>query len=368
MSCQWPWPSAFAGATVLRPYSENLRAREMQRRGLILLAVATLVLVVLAVVAIAGGDRTVSRAAPGEAALPALAGKLGEVASVGVKRTALELTFVRDGDGWLVAEKANYPAAAGKVRQIVLGMADMAFVEPKTQKVDFYPRLEVDDPGKGKSTLVTLKDKSGATLAELIVGKRRYDRLGAGNDGVYIRKPGDAQAWLARGSLEFSDQLSSWLDRRILDLPEKRIAKVTLTQPDGAKLVLTRPSPDAKFTVEDAPTDAKSKSETAMRQPVTALEALDLDDVKPAADMPLPDKDVFTASFVTFDGLTVDVRLFDRDDLHWIAVSAAGSGAAETEAKEIEAKVGRWAYAVPSYKATALKTKLADLLEPAKGS
>ena len=168
--------------------------------------------------------------------------------------------------------------------------------------------------------------------------------------------------------MEFSDQLSSWLDRRILDLPERRIAKVTLTQPDGAKLVLTRPSPDAKFTVEDAPTDAKSKSETAMRQPVTALEALDLDDVKPAADMPLPDKDVFTASFVTFEGLTVDVRLFDRDDLHWIAVSAVGTGAAEAEAKEIEAKVGRWAYAVPSYKATALKTKLADLLEPAKGS
>src|SRR3984893_14204215 len=197
----------------------------MQRRGLILLAAATLVLVALAVVAIATGDRTVSRAAPGAAALPALAGNLGEVASVGLKRSGLELTFVRDGDGWLVVEKGNYPAAAGKVRQIVLGMADLALVEPKTQKADLYPRLEVDDPGKGKSTVVALKDKSGAALAEMIIGKRRYDRLGAGNDGVYIRKPGDTQAWLARGSLEFSDQLSSWLDRRVLDLPQKRRAK-----------------------------------------------------------------------------------------------------------------------------------------------
>src|SRR5207253_4243403 len=205
----------------------------MQPRGLILLAAATLVLVALAVAALATGDRTVSRAAPGETALPVLAGKLDQVALVGLKRSALELTFVRDGDGWLVAEKGNYPAAAGKVRQIVLGMADLAFVEPKTQKADLYPRLELDDPGKAKSTLVTLKDKSGAVLAELIIGKRRFDRLGAGNDGIYIRKPSDAQAWLARGSLEFSDQLASWLDRRVLDLPEKRIAKVTLTQPDG---------------------------------------------------------------------------------------------------------------------------------------
>jgi hypothetical protein len=339
----------------------------MQKRGLILLATATLVLVALALVAVATGDRTVSHAAPGEAALPGLAGKLGEAASVVVKRSGLELTFVRDGDGWLVVEKGNYPAA-GKVRQIVLGMADLALVEPKTQKADLYPRLEVDDPGKGKSTLVTLKDKSGAALAELIIGKRRFDRLGAGNDGIYIRKPGDAQAWLARGSLEFSDQLASWLDRRVLDLPEKRIAKVTLTQPDGARLVITRPSPDAQFAVEEAPDDVKFKSETATRQPAMALETLDLDDVKPAADMPMPDKDVFIASFVTFDGLTVDVRLFDRDSMHWIAVSATGTGSAEAEAKEIDGKAGRWIYAVPSYKAAALKTKLSDLLEPAKGS
>ena len=116
----------------------------MQKRGLILLATATLVLVALALVAVATGDRTVSHAAPGEAALPGLAGKLGEAASVVVKRSGLELTFVRDGDGWLVVEKGNYPAA-GKVRQIVLGMADLALVEPKTQKPEFYPRLEVED-------------------------------------------------------------------------------------------------------------------------------------------------------------------------------------------------------------------------------
>jgi len=241
-------------------------------------------------------------------------------------------------------------------------------VEPKTQQAESYPRLDVEDPGSGKSTLVTLKDKSGATLAELIIGKRRYDRLGTGTDGVYVRKPGDAQAWLARGSLEFSDQLSSWLDRRILDIPEKRIAKAILTQPDGTKLVISRAQPEDKFMVEDAPADAKFKSETTTSEPAMVLETLDLDDVKPAAEMPVPDKDVVTGSFTTFDGLTVDVRLLDKDDTHWVAFSAVGSGSAEAEAKAIDEKASRWTYAIPSYKATQLKMKLADLLEPAKGS
>jgi hypothetical protein len=338
----------------------------MRQRGLTLLSVTTLIFVVLAVVTIATGDRGVSRAAPGERAFPALASELDDVTSVGLKRDTLALTFVRDGDGWLVAEKGDYPAAAGKVRQIVLAMADMTLVEPKTQKAEFYPRLEVEDPGDGKSSLVTIKDKAGTALAELIVGKRRYDRLGTGSDGIYIRKPGDTQAWLARGSLEFSDQASSWLDRRILDIPEKRIAKVTLTQPDGAKLVISRPKPEDKFTVEDAPDDAKFKSETATSEPAMALETLDLDDVKPAAEMPISDKDAVTASFVTFDGLTVEAKLLDRDNLHWVALTAAGSGSAETEAKQIADKVSRWAYAIPLYKANQIKTKLSDLLEPPK--
>jgi hypothetical protein len=340
----------------------------MQKRGLILLAAAALALVVLAVVAIATGDRGVSRAAPGERAFPALAAKLGDVSSVRIKRNALSLTFVRDGDNWLVAEKGNYPAAAAKVRQIVLALADAVLVEPKTQKAEFYPRIDVEDPGSGKSTLVTLKDKSGATLAEMIIGKRRFDRLGTGTDGIYVRKLGDTQAWLARGSLEFSDQLSSWLDRRILDIPEKRIAKATLTQPDGTKLVISRAKPEDKFTVEGAPADAKFKSETTTSEPAMTLESLDLDDVRPVAEMPVPEKDVVAASFTTFDGLTVDVRLLDKDDMHWVALSAAGSGAAEPEAKAINDKASRWTYAVPSYKATQLNMKLADMLEPAKGS
>lgn len=340
----------------------------MQKRYLIPLAAATLVLVAIAIIAIASGDRGVSRAAPGERAFPGLAAKLADVASVTVVRSGSTVTLIRDGDSWLVAENGNYPANAAKISQVVLAMTDLMLVEPKTHNPDLYPRLEVEEPTKGKSSLVSVKDKYGATLAELIIGKRRYDRLGTGNDGVYLRKSSDAQAWLARGSLDPSGERSSWLERRILDIPESRIAKVTLTQADGSKLVISRAAADAKFAVEDAPADAKFKSETAIAGPAMALESLDLDDVKPATELPVPDKDVVTAAFTTFDGLTVDIRLLDRDTTNWIAISTAGSGGAEAEAKKIGEKVSRWTYAIPAYKANQIKTKLADLLEPAKGS
>ena len=340
----------------------------MQSRSLILLASATAVLVATAIVVLASGDRGVSRAAPGQPAFPSLAAKLDDVASVTVSRDGTTMTLIRDGDSWLVAEKGNFPANAAKISQIVRAMADLTLVEPKTQNPDLYPRLEVEDPGHGKSALVAVKDKSGGDLAQAIVGKRRYDRLGAGNDGVYLRRPGEAQSWLARGTLDPSGDSASWLDRQIIDVSEKKIAKVTLAQPEGSKLVISRAAPDASFAVEDAPADAKFKSESTISGPAGALETLDLDDVKPAGELPVPDKDMVTASFTTFDGLTVDVRLMERDKSNWVAISAAGSGSAEAEAKNIEEKVSHWTYAIPAYKANLLKTKLADLIEPAKGS
>src|SRR5256714_2330015 len=233
----------------------------MQSRSLILLASATVVLVAIAISMLASGDRGVSRAAPGQPAFPALAAKLGDVASVTLSRNGTTMTLIRDGDSWLVAEKGNYPANAGKISQIVRAMADLTLVEPKTQNPDLYPRLEVEEPDHGKSALVVVKAKSGGDLAQAIVGKRRYDRLGAGNDGVYLRKPGEAQTWLARGTLDPSGDPASWLDRQIIDISEKKIAKVTLTQPDGTKLVISRAAPDASLAVEDAPADAKFKSE-----------------------------------------------------------------------------------------------------------
>jgi hypothetical protein len=336
----------------------------MRRRGLILLLGATVLMVALAIVALASGEREVSNAMSGERALPGLAERLGEVATVGVSSSELTASFVRGGEAWRVPEKDGYPADAARIRQVVLALADLTLVEPKTQKPELYPRLEVDDPAAGKSHLLSLKDKAGTTLAALIVGKRRHDRLGAGTDAVYVRQPDAARAWLAAGSLELSGAMSSWLDRHILDIPEKRIAAVSLVAADGSKLAVKRDKPEDKFAVEDLPADAKLKQEDAAGEPAGALDGLELDDVEPAERMPVPESGVITASFATFDGLKVELRLFEHDGKDWAVIAAAGADKAAAEAEQVTDQVSRWAYALPPFKASLLKLKLADLLAP----
>jgi hypothetical protein len=339
----------------------------MARRGFFLLLLATVIVVAVAIGLLASGDRTASPSSTGERALPELAARFGDLAWIGLTRGSAKIDFAAINDRWAVVEKGNYPAAQGKVRQLLLGLADITLVEPKTERPELFARLDLDDPANGKATDIKLNDRIGQTVAELIVGKRRADRLGAGNDAVYIRKPEGGRAWLARGSLDVSGDIVDWLDRRIIDIPAARVASVKLTGGDAAPLTLTRSQPAERFAVEDAPAEMKFKP-AALAEPAGALAALDLADVKPAADQPVPDSGVATASFTTFDGLTVDVSLFAKDDKEWVTITALGNDAVEADANRINAKVAGWSYAVTQDRAKLLRTRLADLIEPAKGS
>ena len=340
----------------------------MQKRNFLLLAGATAVLVVIAIVALRGGDRNTAPATANERALPQLAPKLGELAWIRIIRAGTKTNFAEIGGRWVVVERSNYPAVQSKVRQMLVALADLTLVEPKTERPQWFPRLGVDDPTNGQSTQVTVQDRTGATVAELILGKRRIDRFGGGNDGVYVRKPGVDQAWLARGSLDLSGDLSTWLDRRILDIPEKRVASIKFTDEAGTALILSRAAVGDKFKVEDAPADTKFKSAAALAEPAGALTNLDMTDVKPQPDMPVPDRDVVTTIFTTFDGLTVELFLFGRNNIDWVGVDASGSGAAVAEAKAINDKVARWTYAIPPTTAKLLRRRLADFVEPPGGS
>ncbi len=340
----------------------------MQKRGFLLLVGATVVLVAAAIFALASGDRYVSPAVRSARMFPGLAAKLGDLVWVHLAHGATTANFAEVGGHWLMVEKGNYPAAPDKLRRLLLGLAELTLVERKTARPELFGRLGLDDPGNGKSTLIAVRDRAGKDVAELIVGKIRPDYLGGGHDGVYVRKPGGRRAWLARGSLDLPADMADWLDRQILDIPGSRIASVALTGNDGKLLVLRRAMPDGKFTVVDAPPDAKFKADAALAAPAGALAGLALDDVKPRAELPVPDSGVASAVFTTFDGLTVNLRLFARGKADWVAIDASGTGAAASDGTKLDGRLAPWTYAIPVGRAKLLRTTLADLLMPPKGS
>jgi len=340
----------------------------MQKRGFLWLAGVTIVLVVLAVFLTGRGERAGPPAASQERALPQLAGKLAGLAWIRLSQGGLKTDFAEVNGTWTVIEKGNYPASAGKVRQLLLALSDLSLAEPKTARPDLFARLGLDDPKNGHSTLVTLQDRTGATVAELLVGKHRNDRFGGGEDGVYVRRPNENRTWLARGSLELSAEPIDWLDRHILSIPQQRIASVALTDESGAVVTLHRAAASEPFTVDGAPDGAKLKPPLVVAEPAGALQALEMVDVKPATELAIPDQGTAKAVYTTFDGLDIVLRLVHRDNADWVVIAVSGKGAAEAEGKTLNDQLGKWSYAIPATQANLLRRKLADLIEPPKGS
>jgi len=332
----------------------------MQRRTFNLLLGGAAASAAAAGIALATGDRAASGALAGQRALPDLAGKLGELGRMRISRGPMTVNLAIGDGHWTVIEKGGYPAAEGRVRKLLVALAALELVEPKTDRAELLPRLDLDDPANGTATLVMVQDKSGAPVAELIIGRRRPSSLGAGDAGVYVRRPNTDQAWLARGSFDLAGDVIDWVDRRVIDVPAAGVAAIVLTAPDGTAAVLTRASPEAAFAAEAAAApDPKRAAALA-----GVLAALDLDDVKPRTELVMPLVGVATAAFTTFGGLIVGARLSPPGAAEWVALDATGFAKGEAAATSLDAALSCWSYRIPPERAKLLRATLADLQQP----
>jgi len=333
-----------------------------------LFAVTVAALVIAMLVSRGGGLRSDPLA--GKPVLPDVANRLQDVTRLSLVHGDQKATLLRKGELWSVEERDGYAADTPKVRQTLLALADLTYVEPKTAQAASYARLEVEDAGgsNSKSTLVTFADERGALMGEVILGKHRADQLGGGEGGIYLRKPGNTRSWLARGNLDVVATTAGWLDKKLVDLPVAQVKEAVLTQPDGSKITLTRDKPEEKLKLAELPNDKKLKYDSVLDDAAGVLGGLQLDDVRAAKGFDFPKDGIAKAHFTSFAGLVVNVELADKDGASWARFTVSGTGDAEKQAADLTARLSPWVYALPSGKAKTLRDKLDDLVEPAKAS
>lgn len=293
-----------------------------------------------------------------------------DVESVTIASASGKFAIARKGEGWALAEKDDYPVPADKLRQLVAGLADLRLLEAKTDQPDRYARLEVEDftAKDAKSKQVTLAGAGGKPLAALIVGKQNFTSDLNGLHGIYVRKPGAAQAWLAQGTVEVPTSAVDWVDRTVVNVAEDKIQRLQF-EPAGAPAVTVskadKSAPD--FALAPLP-EGKSADPDALKRLSEAFTAVQLDDVRADKDT---DKAVKAgaAEAATFDGLTLKAELLALDGGTWMRLkaSAADGSAAAPEAKAINDRVAGWLFKLPQFKAALLQPKIEDFLKKPEG-
>ncbi len=332
--------------------------------------------------------------------------KVNEVAFVQVTTPDGSYALEKKGDSWGAVQKGGYPVDVNKVKALVVGLATLTVLEEKTKNPSLFAKLELDDPTSpgGKGRQITLKDKNQAVLADLIVGKMGEGRSFTGDPSLFVRKVGGPGAVEVAGNLTVEPNVTGLLDKQIAKVEKKRVRKVETLHPDGEKLIVERATAEQEnFDVQGMP-EGKELSWPGVASSIGgALEWMNFDDVKPAAEVDLSGQPQTITRFESFDGLVVTCTTVQKDDKVYLKLSssfeesarqpdavgplppppAEGAEGAEdkplaaetptttlksvdevkADAEKLNQRTANWVYEVPGYGAANLRKKLQDLLK-----
>jgi hypothetical protein len=302
------------------------------------LAVATALMLVLAITSYASQTHLAQVKNSGAPLFPGLAAAAQRIAKVELRQGDKTLTLARGKDGWSLADHGGYPVKPEAVRTLLVHLARAELVEAKTRNKERHALLELEDPnGKdAKSHLVRLADASGATLAESVIGKKRYDAFGASKGGSYVRHPNDNQTWLASTEIVVPMAARDWVEAALYEVPAAKIAAVVIELPGEEPIKITRDPADSNQHTLPVPAGKKLKDQGAADALVRAVASLDLDDVRKAGAAAGAE-----AGVVRIDadgGLALTLRLRKEGEDHWVAIDATGTS---EDAKKTADTIGK---------------------------
>jgi len=369
----------------------------MNAKTLIGLGVATAALFAAAIVVNnqKQGAHSPTREA-GRKLFPELAKNVNAVAALDVTSKDGVIKLAKSGERWGVADKGGYPVDFDKVKQIVVAVSEFEILTELSKNPANYKKLGVlaPDAEGSESKRLTLKDASGAVLADVLIGTTKNSQGFGGKPSLFVRSANSEQPYEVSGSVNLFGDASTWMKREIAKLEANRVKSVVIAHPDGGRLAIAKAAAEeTNYTVEDLPAGAELMWAGAANGIAGALQYLSLEDVKPAAEMTLENPTV--AEFTTFDGMRVTVRTTEADGKTWMSVAAsfdeslraelagptpapeATEGEAppttpstlksvedvRKEVDELNAQLSKWVYAVPGYNGSNFRKRMSDLLK-----
>ncbi|HEX4118143.1 MAG TPA: DUF4340 domain-containing protein [Rhizomicrobium sp.] len=322
---------------------------DFRRRNLMILGGAALVSVLLAGVAVYQESQATKMQFTPREFLPGFAAQVKNSARIHVVSHSGSFDVAYSpAKGWVLPAKGNYPADFNQVRHTLLGLAALETVEPKTARADWLSYLGLETPPKGNGIEIVVSDAGGHEIAGVITGNTTQIDTGEGGTGVFVRRPGDNQSYLARTVFTPHGDLSDWVDTNVMSVDAARVNSVTITPFSGAPYTVTREHPsDADFRLDGPPPAKGLAASTSQIDLVPQIvSGFAFTDVKPAPELDFSKAAHLTAH--TFDDQNIRMDAVKVNDAVWVRISAQPDPGTPTmqkqEAAMINARAANWAY------------------------
>jgi len=345
----------------------------MSNKNLVILAVVATVLVVWAAIQ----SRVSNDASVESDTLRYLLQGLdpADIAGIVIGKGEDAVSLKRQGRGFVVANRSDYPAKAEEVSNMLSQCLDVQVSEVYTDNANNFEDLGVTEE-KASSIVKFMKDDPNSPLlAGLIVGKSQ--ELG---QGTYIRMLPDDKVYVSAKSPYIPSSISNYFEQELISAKKDDIESVTLKGPDGM-YVLKKDKDSNKVIMENLPAGKKLKESDA-ETVFSAFTSLRCEDVHRSVEgldlnqqyvCRLKDSTVYTVSIAQKDG---KIYVTCRTEYTGEVPTKGEEKESDEVLKEKEAKLlafdkvnklsarhRGWIYQISEWKAKSLTKKLADLIE-----
>lgn len=340
---------------------------ENRRRNLGILGGSALVIAALAGFALNQRARDTGPSFEPQPVVPGLADVVNNIGEVMVE-TRDEAFHARrtEGGDWVVVERNNFPANIAMVRSAAVGMSELQTLEPRTAQPELLGRLGLIAPeDDGEAIRVVLRNRESETIGDILIGNNQGIADPEGLNRFYVRRTGENQSWLARGSMTVQPEISQWLDKNVIDIDREQIRSTRFTSAEGAAFTLSRETEEEPdYALDTLPEGRELSFPGVTYGPATAISNFTFEDVRLVSEIDFSDAVEIVTE--TFGGVQIITRIAQEADTAWASLAALSDGEAEQQqqADFINLAGHGWAFQLPAFTAQSFLTTRDSLLAP----
>ncbi len=265
-----------------------------------------------------------------KAFFPDLLKQLDAVNQIVVSRAGSKVfvNLLRNGESWQLESPNSVPANPYLLEEILRVVATAKIVEIKTAKADWYQYLGVRDIQMVSAQGTMIELKSASKSWRVIIGKDSETQK-----GQYWRQPGQTAVMRVDQQLSLPEDLLSWMDRLIIDVPASGVAAIHITSIAGNSYHLQRQADQQDLTLVTGQLDLDE-----IRKLQRGLYKLHYDEIR-AAGAQLEQESVYQLQYQLFDGSNIVLTCAPDDSGSWCQLRAEAATEGEKGASSEQARI-----------------------------
>jgi len=297
-----------------------------------------------------------------------------------VKQGGNTVTLNRKDNGFVVAEKSDYPAATKIINNLITSCLDIKTVEPYTEDKANYKDLGITE--ENMQGMITFYGSDGKIITGFIIGKETES--GKGNY-FYGKRVNDNQVYVLRDVPWIQANAIEYVISELINLKKDSIDWVTVTSVKDSYSFVSEAN-GTEIKLQELPAGKKQK-ESECKQVFNAMTSLRFEDVmteSQANDLvfdrkfncQLKDSTLFSIKIAKKDADTYIKCSAEFTDKTQVRKEEGVESPEELQKKEakllareksqkLQETTSGWVYKIPSYLADNMTKPMTELVEDA---